>query len=605
MVFQNVACLVALGMLRVLFGPLGWWPQQGIHQLIDPLTIYFIPLLFAYTGGRMMGGHRGGVVSAFVVLGMIAGNTSSYSMILPAMLVSPVMGYIIKKVDKWLEAWIPLGLELLCYTVAAGAISIAFALVAFYEITPLFVHMMSFIAAGAEQLVASGYLWPLAIIIEPAKVLFFNNVINHGILEPLGINQARELGKSIFFLLETNPGPGLGLLLAYYLHAKGMEKGNVRSSLIIHVLGGIHEVYFPYAILKPVTIIPLIIGGVAGDFVFAYLNAGLVATPSPGSIMVLMFMAPKGMHMAVLAGFLVSAFISFLGCYLVISKSSSKISNHTQSVREVVELQMAADGNTMMNKRINKIVFACDAGMGSSAMGAALLRKKLKESGLFIEVTNCSVDELSSDADIVISHTHLTERAKLSAPSARHFSITSFLDKQFYEDFISKIGSGFERNSEDTSRITESTVFTMDHILLQMSAKHKEEAIEQIGEALIRLSHTEPMFIQELHQREKMLSTYIGNGVAIPHGVNVDSKYIRKPGIVITQYPNGIDYGNGKTAYLLIAVVGHHQEKPELISRIAYMIESKQTVDQMIKATSKKEVYELVCKSFKAMDGKR
>ena len=250
-----------------------------------------------------------------------------------------------------------------------------------------------------------------------------------------------------------------------------------------------------------------------------------------------------------------------------------------------------------------KVFFACDAGMGSSAMGAALLRKKLKQADLHFVVDNCSVDDLSDDADIVISHNNLTERAKASAPHARHFSINSFLDHTFYEELVASLkqeqGSTFH---EETTVLVDMTVFTLDHIRLQLEAKDKREAIGQVGEILVRMGHVEEAFIQEMHLREQMLSTYIGNGIAIPHGVDGDSKHILKSGIAIAQYPKGIDFGDGDIAYLLIAVVGHHSEKLELVSHIALMIDNVEFVNQLIQAKNRKEIYDLVCSSFAEMD---
>jgi PTS system mannitol-specific IIC component len=263
MVFQNIAGLIALGMLRIMFGPNGWWPLPEINGLITPMTEYFIPILFGYTGGKMIGDHRGGVVAAFVIIGLVAGNSSAYTMILPAMVIGPAMGFIIKKADKWLESRIPLGLELLCYNVTAGLIGLLFTMAAYYYISPVFVQGLHVIVTGAATIVSSGYLWLIALVIEPAKILFFNNVINHGILEPLGINQTKEFGKSVFFLLESNPGPGFGLLMAYLIRSIKQEKGNVRSAVVIQLIGGIHEVYFPYALRRLLLIIPLILGGMA------------------------------------------------------------------------------------------------------------------------------------------------------------------------------------------------------------------------------------------------------------------------------------------------------------------------------------------------------
>ncbi|MDQ0873989.1 PTS system mannitol-specific IIC component [Paenibacillus sp. V4I3] len=603
MVFQNIAGLIALGMLRVLFGSNGWWPLRALNGLITPMTQYLIPILFGYTGGKMIGNHRGGVIAAFVIIGLVAGNPSEYTMTLPAMIIGPTMGFIIKKTDKWLVSRIPLGLELLYYSTIAGLIGVFFVLMAYYYISPAFVQGLHVIVTGSGKLVSSGYLWLIALVIEPAKILFFNNVINHGILEPLGINQTKEFGKSIFFLLETNPGPGFGLLMAYFIRSIGKEKGNARSAVAIQLIGGIHEVYFPYALRKPLLILPLILGGMAGDFVFSVLHAGLVATPSPGSILTQLLLAPKGMHISVLLGFSASACVSFFWSIYVLSRAVTESNDSKDNNKMPVKQQIQSITEKKPVKLEQKVIFACDAGMGSSAMGAALLRKKLKQADLHFVVDNCSVDDLSDDADIVISHIHLTERAKASAPHARHFSINSFLDQAFYEELVvclkQELGSSFH---EETTVLVDMTVFTPEHIMIQLDAIDKWEAISQVGEILIRTGHVEEEFIQEMHLREQMLSTYIGNGIAIPHGMDGDSKHILKSGIAIAQYPEGIDFGDGDIAYLLIAVVGHHSEKLELVSHIALMIDNVEFVNQLIQAKNRKEIYSLVCNSFAEMD---
>lgn len=599
MVFQNIMGLIALGIVRVLFGPHGWWPLPGIQDFIDPMIKYFIPILFSYTGGKMIGNHRGGVIAAFVIIGMVAGNPSAYTMILPAMIIGPGIGYIIKQVDKWLEGRIPLGLELLCYNVISGLIGVFFAIMAYYYFSPAFVRVLHIVATGTGMLVTSGYLWLIALVIEPAKVLFFNNVINHGILEPLGIDQTKELGKSIFFLLETNPGPGFGLLLAYFIRVKVQEKGNIRSSMVIQLIGGIHEVYFPYVLIRPLMILPLILGGMSGNFVFSLLDAGLVATPSPGSILALLLMAPKGMHISILAGFMVSACVSFFGCIYLLSRTKIESDNFMDDKSRITKQELSNE-DKKWDKPVEKIIFACDGGMGSSAMGAALLRKKLKQAGLHFTVDNCSVDYLSEDADIVVSNFHLTERAKASVPNAQHYSLHSFLDHAFYEELVDRLKlEQVGDMRQEVTLLVEMSVFTSDHILLHMEARDKWEAIEQIGQVLIRMDHVDTMFIQEMRQREQMFSTYIGNGVAIPHGIDVESKHILKPGIAIAQYPGGVDFGNGDIAYLLIAVVGHHSERLGLISHIAAIIDESETVNRLLQAKSKKEIYDLVATSLR------
>ncbi|WP_424767815.1 PTS sugar transporter subunit IIA [Paenibacillus sp. sgz302251] len=595
LVFQNIAGLIVLGLIRVLFSERGWFPIPAIDQILDPTLKYYLPILFAFTGGRMIGAHRGGVIASFVMMGMIAGNTSEYSMLMPAMVIGPLVGYLIARTDRWLADRIPIGLELLCYNFAAGLIGAALALTCFFIVADWFVIGMHVIHVGAELVLASNYLAWVALAIEPGKVLFLNNIINHGILEPLGIQQTKEIGHSVFFLLESNPGPGFGLLLAYYLLLKGKEKDNARSSLLIQGIGGIHEVYFPYALMKPALIIPLIAAGLTGNWVFQLLQASLVATPSPGSIFLLMIMAPKGMQIPVLCGVLSSALISFLGCYFILRRQQSVL----VPVSDAIVFQNTPEGDIQLTQKprsqmIRKIYFACDAGMGSSAMGAALLRKKLKQAGLPVEVDNCSVDDIPQDADMVISQLQLTDRARNATPWLQHLSINTFTDADFYDELILQL-KGMELNghSQEQESGGSGELFTAEHVRIGAQADDKWQAVRQVGELLVGLGLVRHTYIASMIEREKMLSTLIGNGVAIPHGVDFPKDAIIRTGIVIVQYPDGIIFDNGQKAFLLIAVVSADQQG-ELMSRVAFMIENKEMVKVLVQAGTEDEVVRIV-----------
>ncbi|MCP1307815.1 PTS sugar transporter subunit IIA [Paenibacillus tyrfis] len=599
LVFQNIAGLIGLGLIRVLFGERGWFPNPAVQDIINPVLKYFLPLLFAYTGGRMIGSHRGGVIASFVMIGMIAGNTSDYSMLMPAMLVGPLTGWIIARTDRWLTDRIPVGLELLCYNVAAGLIGVVLCLFCYAEVTHWFVFGMQGIHGAAKLVLESNYLPWVALAVEPGKVMFLNNVMNHGIFEPLGIQQTKEFGQSVFFLLETNPGPGAGLLLAYYMLLKNKPRDNARSSLLIQFVGGIHEVYFPYALMRPLVIVPLIAAGLAGNWVFVLLHAGLVATPSPGSLIALMLMAPKGMHLPVLGGVLASAAVSFAGCYLVLSWKGGSAFDDPAALATVHHLSEKSEDEVSLKeepqrKTIRKIYFACDAGMGSSAMGAALLRKKIKQAGLPVEVSNCSVDGIPADADLVISQAMLTARAQEAAPRPEHLSMVSFVDAAFYDGLIDRLRSeGLQGRLDEREIGGSGALFTPDHVLIGAQADDKWQAIRQVGGLLVRLGLVRDNYIDRMIERERVLSTFIGNGVALPHGVGAVDTGILKPGIVIAQYPDGVTFDEGSKAYLLIAVVGGEQQMG-LVSRIAFMIENPDTVQALVHAGSPLEMHRRV-----------
>ncbi len=324
MVMPNIGAFIAWGFITALFIPTGWTPNENLASLVGPMIIYLLPILIGYTGGKMVYDVRGGVVGATATAGVIVGT--SIPMFLGAMIMGPLGGWAIKKFDTAVEGKISAGFEMLVNNFSAGIIGMVFALLAFLGVGPAVESLNKALEAGLNVVVSAGLLPLASIIIEPAKILFLNNAINHGILGPLGVQQAAELGKSIFFLLETNPGPGLGILLAYFVFGKGVSKLSAPGAMIIHFLGGIHEIYFPYVLAKPKMLLAVIAGGAAAVLVFVITGAGLVATPSPGSIFAYIAMTPRGGLLGVMSGVLVATVVSFLvgGLLLKMDKSEEE-----------------------------------------------------------------------------------------------------------------------------------------------------------------------------------------------------------------------------------------------------------------------------------------
>ena len=292
MVMPNIGAFIVWGLITTLFIPTGWLPNENLASLVGPMIVYLLPLLIGYTGGKLVYGHRGGVLGAVATMGVIVGT--DIPMFIGGMIMGPLGGWIIKKFDEAIHDKIPSGFEMLVNNFSLGIFGTVIAILGYYGIGPVVERISNGLGAGVEMFVERGLLPLASIFIEPAKILFLNNAINHGVLSPLGIAQQAELGKSIFFLLETNPGPGLGILLAYWVFSKGMIKQSAPGAIIIHFLGGIHEIYFPYILMQPILILAVVAGGAAGVFTFNALGAGLVAVPSPGSIFALSAMAPKG-----------------------------------------------------------------------------------------------------------------------------------------------------------------------------------------------------------------------------------------------------------------------------------------------------------------------
>ena len=308
MIIPNIGAFIAWGLITALFIPTGWVPNDEFGNLVGPMIVYLLPLLIGYTGGKMIHGHRGGVVGAAVTMGVIVGTDVPQFM--GAMIMGPLGAWLMKKFDDAIEDRIPIGFEMLVNNFSAGILATIVALIGYVAMAPVLTVISTTAGNLVDWLVAARLLPLAAIVIEPAKVLFLNNALNHGVLAPLGVQAVEESGKAIHFLLETNPGPGLGLLVAYYVAGKGMLKESAPGAMIIHFLGGIHEIYFPYILAHPIMILATIAGGFSADLWFTLMNAGLVATPSPGSIFAYLAVIPRGQHFAVLTGVLIGAVVS-------------------------------------------------------------------------------------------------------------------------------------------------------------------------------------------------------------------------------------------------------------------------------------------------------
>ena len=590
MVMPNIGAFIAWGLITALFIPAGWFPNEQLGSLVDPMLKYLLPLLVGYTGGRVVGDVRGGVLGAIATAGVIVG--ADIPMFIGAMIMGPLGGYTIKKFDKAIEGKAPAGFEMLINNFSVGIIGVILAIVGFYAIGPVVVVVTDAFKFGVEVIISKGLLPLVSIFIEPAKVLFLNNAINHGIIAPIGIEQTQEFGKSIMYLLEANSGPGLGVLLAYCLYSKGGMKQSAPGAAIIHALGGIHEIYFPYVLMNPVLIIAPIVGSAAGILIFSIFNAGLVAIPSPGSIFALMALAPKGGLIGVLAGVLASTAVSFVVAAPLVKKASKKLSDDEEVTSENEEV--------VINKEvINKIVFACDAGMGSSAMGATKFRNRIKNFASNITVINSSVDTIPSDADIVVSHKKLEERARKNSPQANHVFIENFLQDskldKLYSILESRAGGKVEPQEcvveevAASAQVKETSILKSDNIILGLKSESKEEAIERAGKMLVKEGYVNNNYIAAMQEREKIVSTYIGMGIAIPHGVGEAKKEVKESGIVVLQYPDGVVFGDD-LAYLVIGIAGVGDDHLEILSNIATSLEDETLVDKLKNTNNKFEI---------------
>ena len=454
MVMPNIGAFIAWGLITALFIPTGWMPNAKLAALVAPMIFFLLPLLISYSAGKNVHDERGGVVAAIATMGVIVGTVTitekglgGTPMFLGAMVMGPIAAHLMKKLDKAVQPKIKTGLEMLVNNFSAGILGFILAILGFFGIGPIVKVITNAPSAGVDVII-NAHLLPLAnVFIEPAKILFLNNAINHGILTPIATEQALNIGKSVLYLLEANPGVGFGILLAYMFFGKGSAKASAPGAAIIHFIGGIHEIYFPYILMKPALIFAAMAGGVSGTATFQLLGAGLRAPASPGSILAVLAQTATGSYFAVVAGVVVSTLVTFVIASIILKRdkgegdlesAQSKVSNmKAESKGQDVAADTASETSYADVKRI---IFACDAGMGSSAMGASILRNKVKKAGLDYEVTNVAIRNLNEESGLlIVTQNELTPRAKQMNGKALHISVDNFLNSPKYDEIVENL----------------------------------------------------------------------------------------------------------------------------------------------------------------------
>ncbi|MFA3758941.1 PTS mannitol transporter subunit IICBA [Yersinia sp. 2466 StPb PI] len=617
MVMPNIGAFIAWGIITALFIPTGWLPNETLAKLVGPMITYLLPLLIGFTGGRLVGGDRGGVVGAITTMGVIVG--ADMPMFLGAMIVGPLGGWAIKHFDRWVEGKIKSGFEMLVNNFSAGIIGMLLAILAFMAIGPFVEVLSKALAAGVHIMVQLNLLPLTSIFVEPAKILFLNNAINHGIFSPLGIQQATETGKSIFFLIEANPGPGMGVLMAYMFFGRGNAKQSAGGAAIIHFFGGIHEIYFPYVLMNPRLLLAVILGGMTGVFTLTVLNGGLVSPASPGSILAVLAMTPKGAYFANIAAVAAAFAVSFVVSAILLKTSKVKDDEEDSledATRRIQDMKAQSKGAQAANAAaaagdlttVRKIIVACDAGMGSSAMGAGVLRKKVQDAGLrHISVTNCAINNLPEDVDLVITHRDLTERAMRHAPQAQHISLTNFLDSQLYTNLTARLVEAANTTAstqkvietlDDSFEASEANLFKLgaENIFLNQHAATKEQAIRFAGEQLVKGGYVEPEYVEAMLEREKLTSTYLGESIAVPHGTIEAKDRVLKTGVVFCQYPDGVRFGDeeDEVARLVIGIAARNNEHIHVITSLTNALDDESVIERLSKTTSVQEVLDLL-----------
>lgn len=622
MVMPNIGAFIAWGFITALFIPEGWWPNGQLAQLVGPMLTYLLPLLIAYTAGRNVAGERGGVIGAIAAVGVIVG--SDIPMFIGAMIMGPLAGYAIRRFDRMVEGRVKAGFEMLVSNFSIGILGMLLAVLGYYVVGSVVSGLTMLISSGAELVIRHGLLPLVSLFVEPAKVLFLNNAVNHGIFSPIGIEQARETGQSIMFLLETNPGPGLGVLLAYWLFSRGNARQSAPGAVIIQFFGGIHEIYFPYILARPVLIVAAIAGSAAGLLFFSLTDAGLVAPASPGSILSVLAMAPKGKTLIVLLGVVISAAVSLLVAAPFIRRASK---TETEGDPAVGKLPQSAAGISphAAGRPVRKVIFACDAGMGSSALGATRFRRRLRDAGIGVAVGNSAADRIPSDADVVVCQSVLAERIAAAAKGAELIVIDNFLSDPGLDALFVRLAettpscgvsgsrsaqsalscdqSGLRDAAADSDPKPEETAFAPkdaapDGAILQpgnirigLPAEPKEEAIRRAGELLVAGGYARPEYVDAMLRREELATTCLGMGLAIPHGTSDAKERVLRSGIVILQYPDGVDF-DGEKAHLIVGIAGVGDEHLEILARLSASFEDEELLQRLMTATDPQVIYD-------------
>ncbi len=590
MVMPNIGAFIAWGFITALFIPDGWIPNEGLASIHPPILTYLLPILIAAQGGKMIGGDRGRVMGAIAIVGCIAGSENT--MLMAAMAIGPLAGLVIKKFDEAMDGHMPAGFEMLINNFSVGIFGMIMAIIGYYIIGPVMGIILSVLTAGVEILMSMSLLPLVAVFIEPAKVLFLNNAINHGIFTPIGTTQALETGKSIMYMLEANPGPGLGVLIAYWIFSKDkMTKDSAPGAIIIHFFGGIHEIYFPYVLMNPMVIIAPIAGNICAILFYSITGCGLVGASSPGSIIAFMSMSPRPQMLLTFLGVVIAAGVSFVVASPIIKMSGVKSLEEAQAQTASMKAESKGLATAAVKDaaKVKKVVFACDAGMGSSAMGATKFRNRVKAARPDLTVINTSVDNIPADCDIAVVQTTLVERAKKSAPQAQMVTIGNFLADPALDALYIQLTTGDQAIAETTGENTDPVVPTTvpnkkvmiaEGIKLNQTPGTKEEAIQAAGELMCKLGYVDASYVDAMQEREKLVTTYMGMGIAIPHGTTQAKGTVKKTGIVLFQYPEGVPFGDEK-ANLVFGIAGIGDEHLDLLAKICEVLEDEAVLEEM------------------------
>ncbi len=577
MIMPNIGAFIAWGLITAFFLKTGWTPNDHLAAMISPMLTYLLTLLIAYSGGNLVHGQRGAVIGTIATMGVIVG--AEMPMFLGAMIVGPLAAWILKKFDQLINGKVKAGFEMLVDNFSTGILGMVLAIAANYAIGPAVRTLVTLLGKGVQTLVDAHLLPLVSVLVEPGKVLFLNNAINHGIFSPLGAQQAQETGRSILFMIESNPGAGLGLLLAFMLFGPKKLRPATGGALVIHFFGGIHEIYFPYVLMKPITIVATILGSVTGLLVGSSLGAGLVAPASPGSILAYIAVTPAGGFVPMLATVGSAAVVSFVVCSVLL-----KFGRGADDEAEVAD---TVDPSALDLGSLSRVYIACDAGMGSSVMVSSVMKKKLAP--YHVEVTHTPIDRIPSDARLVMTQSGLAERARKANPNATVIAFDSYTSDPAF-DHVERIvaqangvdaGTGASSKpalTRETSTGDVAALLSGEAIRLGLVSESKEEAIRRAGELLVKQGAVSTDYVDAMFTRETEISTYLDNGVAIPHGTNASRQHIKRTALAVLQYPDGVNW-DGNEVKLVVAIASSTDEHVGILAQLAQVLVRQDKVE--------------------------
>lgn len=576
MVIPNIGAFIAFGLITAIFIDSGWAPNEKIAKLIVPILSYLLPILIGYSGGELVHGKRGAVAGAIGTFGLVVG--ADIPMFLGAMIVGPFSGLVIKKFDELFSDKVPNGFEMIVDNFSLGILGGIVCILSFLFIEPLVVALTNAMAGGIEYLMNKGYLPLVSFLIEPGRVLFLNNAIDHGIMAPLGLTQVAKVGYSPLFMIIGNPGIGLGILLAYWKFGKGNMKEAAPGAIIIQFLGGIHEIYFPYVLSNPLTLIACIAGQMTNIIVMGLLNYGTVYTPSPASIFSVIAMTPKGKYLSMLIVVLSATIVTFLVASIFVKRYYR---NYTED--ENVESESLNQGLEIEDKKVEKIVVACDAGMGSSAMTASSLKKRLKNEGFDIDVVHTSIQSIPEEADLIVVHKELAEAARKKAPNKTRIIISSYINPKEFDDLVDLL------NEKRSDLKTKLEVLPEKNIVIDDSINTREKALKKINQMLVEGGYTTEKYLDGMKEKEEEFHTNMGNGLAIPHGSYAYKKEILNTGLAVIVNKKGITW-NDEKVYLVVGIAGKGDEHLEILSKIATEFDTEEKVREIVELGDKEKI---------------